>query len=282
MTAYMDHKDLTNETIEPRRAAEIRDGARRVLDRIATAELEAGRPEGSVTLLAATKTRDVGEIMAAIDAGVRMVGANRPQELVAKIDGLRYCCSQRGLTVGVHDFDVEDGNDPSAMATVDSTHIPVHLIGQLQANKIGKILPYANVVESVDSLDLATKIARRAVVRGNAVGVMLEVNESGEESKSGCRPEEACDLAGAIGELDGVELTGLMTIGAHVDDETEIRRCFADLRGLRDRIAASGMTGTAGCRELSMGMSGDMELAIREGATIVRVGTAIFGPRAFI
>ena len=266
MTAYMDHKNLANEVIDDARAREITDGVHRVLDRIAAAEEQAGREAGSVRLLAATKTRDIGEIMVAIDAGVRMIGENRPQEVTAKAEGLARRCAERGWRA------------PDAAAE----HIPFHLIGQLQSNKIGKVLPVVDTIESVDSIDLAEKISRRAVARGITVGVLLEVNESGEESKSGCDPAHAIRIAQKIGTLDGIELQGLMTIGAHVHDETVIRRGFSHLRKTRDLILASGEPGTDRCRELSMGMTGDMELAIAEGSTIVRVGTAIFGERAFI
>lgn len=280
MTAYMDHKNLANEVIDDARAREITDGVHRVLDRIAAAEEQAGREAGSVRLLAATKTRDIGEIMVAIDAGVRMIGENRPQEVTAKAEGLMARCAERGFALGVA------GDSGIASASGDSEvaceRIPFHLIGQLQSNKIGKVLPVVNAIESVDSLDLAEKISRRAVARGVTVGVLLEVNESGETSKSGCSPAYAIRIAQKIGTLDGLELQGLMTIGAHVSDETAIRRGFEHLRRTRDRILASGEPGTQSCRELSMGMTGDMELAIAEGSTIVRVGTAIFGERAFI
>lgn len=280
MTAYMDHKNLANEVIDDVRAVQIADGVHRVLDRIASAEQHAGRDAGSVRLLAATKTRDVGEIMAAIDAGVRMIGENRPQEVTAKAEGLMARCAERGFALGVA------GDSGIASASGDSEvaceRIPFHLIGQLQSNKIGKVLPVVNAIESVDSLDLAEKISRRAVARGVTVGVLLEVNESGEASKSGCNPAYAIRVAQKIGTLDGLELQGLMTIGAHVSDETAIRRGFEHLRRTRDHILESGEPGTQSCRELSMGMTGDMELAIAEGSTIVRVGTAIFGERAFI
>ena len=280
MTAYMDHKNLANEVIDDVRAVQIADGVHRVLDRIASAEQHAGRDAGSVRLLAATKTRDVGEIMAAIDAGVRMIGENRPQEVTAKAEGLMARCAERGFSLGVAgDSGVASVSDDSEVAC---ERIPFHLIGQLQSNKIGKILPVVNAIESVDSLDLAEKISRRAVARGVTVGVLLEVNESGEASKSGCNPAYAIRVAQKIGTLDGLELQGLMTIGAHVSDETAIRRGFEHLRRTRDHILESGEPGTQSCRELSMGMTGDMELAIAEGSTIVRVGTAIFGERAFI
>lgn len=273
MTAYMDHKNLANEAIDGVRAVQIADGVHRVLDRIASAEQHAGRDAGSVRLLAATKTRDVGEIMAAIDAGVRMIGENRPQEVMAKAEGLMARCGERGFALGVA--------DDAGASTIAGEHIPFHLIGQLQSNKIGKVLPVVNTIESVDSLDLAEKISRRAVARGITVGVLLEVNESGEASKSGCDPSHAIRIAQKIGTLDGLELQGLMTIGAHVDDERVIRAGFARLRRLHEQILASGDPGTGHCLELSMGMTQDMELAIAEGSTIVRVGTAIFGERAF-
>lgn len=279
MTAYMEHKNLANETIDAARAGEIAGNVHAVLDRVAAAEQAAGRKEGSVRLLAATKTRDVGEIMAAIDAGIRMIGENRPQEVQVKAPGLLRLAAERGFALGVGG-DVTAGASNTAAATNGT--IPFHLIGQLQSNKIGKILPFVDTIESVDSIELAEKIARRAVMRGITVGVLLEVNESGEASKSGCPASHAIDLAQRIGNMGGLQLQGLMTIGAHVSDETTIRAGFAHLRKTRDQILASGAPGTEHCTELSMGMTGDMELAIAEGATIVRVGTGIFGERAFI
>ena len=294
MTAYMEHKNLANETIDAARAGEIAGNVHAVLDRVAAAEQAAGRKEGSVRLLAATKTRDVGEIMAAIDAGIRMIGENRPQEVQVKAPGLLRLAAERGFALGVGgDATADVSNAAASDAAASNTAasdaaaatngmIPFHLIGQLQSNKIGKILPFVDTIESVDSIELAEKIARRAVMRGITVGVLLEVNESGEASKSGCPASRAIDLAQRIGNMGGLQLQGLMTIGAHVSDETTIRAGFAHLRKTRDQILASGAPGTEHCTELSMGMTGDMELAIAEGATIVRVGTGIFGERAFI
>lgn len=260
MTAYMDHKDLANTHIDTARAKEIYDGVKRTQALVGQAVSAAGRNTSEVTLLAATKTRDVAEILAAVDAGIRCIGENRPQEILAKADGLAAGFAQRELD------------------------IPFHMIGQLQANKISKILPYVTTVESVDSLKLAERIARRVEASDEVktVGVLLEVNESGEDSKSGCNPDEAYDLALRIAQMPQLELQGLMTIGAHVTDEKIVRGGFAHLRELRDSLVASGETGTANCRELSMGMSGDLTWAIAEGSTIVRVGTGIFGERAFI
>ena len=294
MTAYMEHKNLANETIDAARAGEIAGNVHAVLDRVAAAEQAAGRKEGSVRLLAATKTRDVGEIMAAIDAGIRMIGENRPQEVQVKAPGLLRLAAERGFALGVGGDATADASNAAASdaaasntaasntAAATNGTIPFHLIGQLQSNKIGKILPFVDTIESVDSIELAEKIARRAVMRGITVGVLLEVNESGEASKSGCPASHAIDLAQRIGNMGGLQLQGLMTIGAHVSDETTIRAGFAHLRKTRDQILASGAPGTEHCTELSMGMTGDMELAIAEGATIVRVGTGIFGERAFI
>lgn len=273
MAEYVEHKNLANEIIAPARACEIADNVRRVLDRIAAAEAAAGREPGSVRLLAATKTRDVGEIMAAIDAGVRMIGENRPQEAQVKAPGLARLAAEHGFSLGIAENDVP--------ADAIAAHIPFHLIGQLQSNKIGKVLPVVDCVESVDTIELAEKIARRAVARDTTVGVMLEVNESGEGAKSGCLPSHAIDFAQRIGNMGGLRLQGLMTIGAHVHDKNAIRAGFAHLRKVRDQILSEGSPGTEHCTELSMGMTQDLELAIGEGATIVRVGTAIFGARTF-
>ncbi|MBI0089633.1 YggS family pyridoxal phosphate-dependent enzyme [Bifidobacterium sp. W8113] len=272
MVAYMDHKDLGNRQVSQERARQIADGVKRVAERIAKAEDSAGRKEGSVTLLAATKTRDVGEIMAAIDAGVRRIGENRPQEVTAKAQGLLDLCRDRELALGANAADSDSL----------SASVGFHLIGQLQSNKINKILPYVDTVESVDGLSLARKLATRALAVGRTVGILLEVNESGEQAKSGCAPDQALDLAYELAAMEGIRLKGLMTVGAHVDDEAVIRSGFAHLRGLRDRIRDSGEPGTDTCTMLSMGMTGDMEYAVVEGSTEVRVGTAIFGPRAFI
>lgn len=316
MTAYMEHKDLSNVSISEKRIWEIADGVHRVMEEIDRASAAAGRHPDDVTLLAATKTRDVGEIMAAIAAGVRMIGENRPQEVVAKAEGLRRFCARRGLWLGraddgmalaggaapagdgasVSNGSVSNGSragdvntaadvNAAAIAAAQEGHlrrVPFHLIGQLQANKIGKVLPFVDTVESVDSLESAERLNRRAQARGIVVDAFLEVNESGEAAKSGCSPQEAIDLAMRIAALGSVRLTGLMTVGAHVDDEHVIRAGFAHLRSIRDAVVSSGEQGTGSCCELSMGMTHDLGMAIAEGSTIVRVGTAIFGPRAFV
>ena len=269
--AYMTQKDLANTKVDCVRARQIADCVHNVQDAIAQAESHYGRKSESVTLLAATKTRDVGEIMAALRAGVRGIGENRPQEIVAKAEILRSVAALEGLNVGVNG------------------EIPLYLIGQLQSNKINKVLPLANGIQSVDSVELAQKISTRAQNLGLCTDVMLEVNVSGEVTKSGCVPERAIDEALAISSLQALKLRGFMTLGARVDDEKIVRSGFAKLREIRDCVceqltqdSTENIVQNNTKLELSMGMSGDFEWAIAEGSTMVRIGSAIFGPRAFV
>lgn len=264
---YMTQKDLANTEVDCVRARQIADGVHSVQDAIAQAESHYGCKAESVTLLAATKTRDVGEIMAALRAGVRVIGENRPQEIVAKAEILRAEAAKEGLNFGVNG------------------EIPLYLIGQLQSNKINKVLPLANGIQSVDGIELAQKISARAQNLGLCTDVMLEVNVSGESTKSGCAPERAIDEALAISSLPALNLHGFMTLGARVDDEKIVRSGFAKLREIRDCVSeqlAQDYDGNSAKLELSMGMSGDFAWAIAEGSTMVRIGSAIFGPRAFV
>ncbi|EPI55940.1 YggS family pyridoxal phosphate-dependent enzyme, partial [Gardnerella vaginalis] len=163
--------------------------------------------------------------------------------------------------------------------------IPLYLIGQLQSNKINKVLPLANGIQSVDGIELAQKISARAQNLGLCTDVMLEVNVSGEATKSGCVPERAIDEALAISSLTALNLRGFMTLGARVDDEKIVRSGFAKLREIRDCVSeqlAQDYDEDSAKLELSMGMSGDFVWAIAEGSTMVRIGSAIFGPRAFV
>jgi pyridoxal phosphate enzyme (YggS family) len=230
----------------------VRANVERVRERIARAATDAGRDPASVRLLVATKTQPAEAVLAAVAAGVDLVGENRVQELVAKAPAL-------------HD----------AVAT---GRLRTHLIGHLQSNKVNAVVGLASCVESVDSLALARRLSRRAETVDADLDVMVQVNVSGEESKSGIAPDDAVDLALAVAALPRIHLTGFMTIGARTTDDTTVRRGFACLRDLRDDVRGR-VSGTSGARELSMGMSGDLELAVAEGATIVRVGTAIFGDR---
>ncbi|MBO1750775.1 YggS family pyridoxal phosphate-dependent enzyme [Actinotalea sp. BY-33] len=220
-----------------------------VQERVRQAAEHAGRPAEDVRLMLASKTQPAPVVRVAVEAGARLLGENKVQELVAK------------------------GPD---LADLSPT---VHLIGHLQSNKVNAALRWAACVQSVDTLDLAERLSRRCEAVDRDLEVMVQVNVSGEESKYGVAPAQATALAAAVATLPRLRLTGLMTIGANSDEETVVRAGFAELGRLRDEVLASGLPGTGSAHELSMGMSGDLELAIAEGATMVRVGSAVFGAR---
>ena len=217
--------------------------------RIAAAERSAGRPAGSVRLLLATKTVPAPLVRAAIAAGVDLIGENRVQELVAKGPALA------GLPV------------------------EVHLIGHLQGNKVNAALRWASCVQSVDGLAIAARLATRSADAGRVLDVLVQVNVSDEPTKFGVSPAAAPDVAVEVAALAGLRLRGFMTIGARSLDAGLVRAGYARLRAVRDAVVASGAAGTAQATGLSMGMSGDLEQAIAEGATTVRIGTAVFGAR---
>ncbi|MEU2201306.1 YggS family pyridoxal phosphate-dependent enzyme [Isoptericola sp. NPDC019482] len=238
-----------------------------VHDRVADAARAAGRDPREVRVLLATKTQDAETVLAGVRAALDLaaaasddrpvlVGENRVQELVAKA--------------------------PALADLVAAGRVEAHLIGHLQKNKVNQVLGAATAVDSVDSLALASALSTRCERDGRTLDVLVQVNVSGEESKSGVAPEDAAALAVDVAAMPGLRLTGFMTIGARLDerrDEALVRAGFARLRAVRDDVLASGAPGTSGARELSMGMTGDLELAVAEGATVVRVGTAVFGAR---
>lgn len=227
----------------------------RVRERIAAAAEAAGRRPDDVVLLLATKTQPVDAVRAAVLAdraaggGPLLLGENRVQELVAKAPALA------------------------------DLGIPYHLIGPVQTNKVNAALRVADSVDSVESVDLAQRLSDRCAHRERPLDVMVQVNVSGEPSKHGVQPAAAVDVACAVAALPGLRLTGLQTVGANSSDETEVRAGYALLARLRDELVASHSPGTSEGLQLSMGMSGDLEAAIAEGATVVRVGTAVFGAR---
>nr|WP_307844014.1 YggS family pyridoxal phosphate-dependent enzyme [Sanguibacter suaedae] len=245
----------------------LTDAVTRVLDRVGTACSAAGRDPSEVRLLLATKTQDAATVRAAVtaarglaasrsDGGPQvLVGENRVQELVEKAPDL----ADLALTA--------------------------HLIGPVQSNKVNLALRAlathaAACVESIDSAALATRFGDRAVeVLAAPLDVLVQVNVSGEPTKSGVAPADARTLAEVVAAHPGLALRGFMTIGANSTDEALVRRGFAELRRIRDDVLSSGSPGLAGAVELSMGMSRDLEVAVAEGATIVRVGTAVFGTR---
>jgi pyridoxal phosphate enzyme (YggS family) len=232
--------------------------------RVAEAARAAGRDPREVRVLLATKTQDAGTVLAGVRAAVDLaaaadddrpvlVGENRVQELVAKA--------------------------PALADLVAAGQVEAHLIGHLQKNKVNQVLAAATAVDSVDSLALASALSTRCERDGRTLDVLVQVNVSGEESKSGVAPDDAVALAVEVAALPGLRLAGFMTIGARSDDEALVRAGFARLRAIRDAVLASGAPGTGDAHELSMGMTGDLELAVAEGATVVRVGTAVFGAR---
>ena len=218
---------------------DIREGLSRVRERIARAAERAGRRPDDVLLIAVSKTVDADRIREAIDAGVSALGENRVQEAKAKV-----------ATLG--------------------RPVPWHLIGHLQTNKVKDALELFDVIHSVDRHDVAREIERRAAGAGRPVDVLLEVNVANEPSKSGVAPDDVASALDAIAAMAHVKVRGLMAIPPVVERAEDSRPAFKTLAALAQRHALG---------ELSMGMSGDFEVAVEEGATMVRVGTAIFGAR---
>jgi pyridoxal phosphate enzyme (YggS family) len=220
----------------------------KVRQRIALAAELAGRDPGDVRLVVVTKDVDARRAAEALAAGARDLGENRAQELAAKIEAL---ASER-----------------------PQPHW--HFIGTLQRNKVKAVVGVAALIHSVDSVSLGRAVAARAGALGIVQDVLLEVNVSGEATKHGLRPAATAEALGALAGEPGLTVRGLMTI-APAGAPSVARRAFADLRDLRQDLR--GTLGGSDLEELSMGMTSDFEEAVEEGATIVRVGTAIFGPR---
>ncbi|MFM8889766.1 MAG: YggS family pyridoxal phosphate-dependent enzyme [Solirubrobacterales bacterium] len=219
-----------------------------VEQRIAEAALAAGRDPGEVRLLLATKTVSPERIRVAIEAGADLVGENRVQEVRPKYEALA-------------DLEYER-----------------HFIGHLQSNKVNALVPYVSCIESLDRLSLADRLQTRLEREGETMEVLIQVNTSGEESKFGIDPDDAVGFAREVAQRDALRVRGLMTIGLFTEDHEVARPSLAALRETAERIREDGIDGVE-MAELSMGMSGDLEVAIAEGATIVRVGSAVFGDR---
>ncbi|WP_458762105.1 YggS family pyridoxal phosphate-dependent enzyme [Cupriavidus basilensis] len=215
--------------------------------RVAAAAQQAGRPAGDVTLLAVSKTFPAAAVQAAFDAGQRAFGENYVQEGVDKI-------AQLG--------DLRD-------------QISWHFIGPLQSNKTRAVAEQFDWVHAIDRLRIAERLSAQRPAGMAPLQVCLQVNISGEASKSGIAPDEVPALARAVAALPGLRLRGLMAIPEPQSELEAQRRPFAALRTLLDTLRAAGLD----VDTLSMGMSADMEAAIAEGATVVRIGTAIFGAR---
>ena len=223
---------------------DIRVNLERTRDRIARAAERSGRPPEDVTLVAVAKTFPVHVVKEAIAAGIGDVGENRAQELRDKV-------------------------------AVLGDRVRWHFVGHLQTNKVRTVVGGIVLLHSVDRYGLAEAVARRARSLDMVQDVLLEVNISGEPSKHGVEPAAAQDLASEVAALEGVRVRGLMTMPPLTENPDDSRPYFRDLATLRDDLVGSLPDAT----ELSMGMTRDFEVGVEEGATLVRIGEAIFGPR---
>jgi len=216
--------------------------------RIRTAAAAAGRSAGEIRLVAASKTFPPPAIREAVAAGVSDIGENYIQEARDKY------------------------------AALPGTPVRWHFIGHLQTNKAKYAVRMFDLIHTVDSYRLALELDRCAQKINKVQAVLIQVNLAGEASKSGVAPEEALPLIRRAAALEHIAVKGLMTLPPYFNAPEKVRPFFAALRRLRDRIAAEQLE-TTGLQELSMGMTGDFEAAVAEGATLVRIGTAIFGER---
>jgi PLP dependent protein len=225
----------------------IADNFKTVSNRIVAAAKRAGRDPASVKLVVVTKTVDVERIREAVAAGATILGENRVQEAKEKIEKLGSIASW-------------------------------HLIGHLQANKAKYAVKLFDLIHSVDSLELAKEIDKQAAKIGKVQNVLVEVNIAGEASKAGMTVRNAPALVREAAKLGNIAIQGLMTIPPFSENQEDSRPYFCVLRELAESIAKEHIPNAA-MKELSMGMSGDFEAAVEEGATLVRVGAAIFGER---
>ena len=227
----------------------IQDNLAKVEERITKACIRAGRKREDVTLISVSKTKPVEVLKEAYDLGVRCFGENKVQELCEKYETL-------------------------------PKDIHWHMIGHLQRNKIKYIIDKAELIHSVDSLRLAEAIDKEAGKRNITCNILIEVNVAGEETKFGVTPEELPDLVEKISKFEHIRVRGLMTIAPFVENPEENRPIFARLRKLSVDIASKNIDNII-MSVLSMGMTNDYETAIEEGATMIRVGTGIFGARNY-
>ena len=227
----------------------IAENIRSVEQRIQAACARAGRRRDEVTLICVTKTMPVTDLQEAYDEGQRNFGENRVQEITEKYpllpDDIRW-----------------------------------HMIGHLQRNKVKYLMDRVVMIHSVDSASLARTISKEAVKAGRTMDILLEVNAAGEESKFGLSYEEVLPLVREIAPLPGLHICGLMTVAPYTDDPETNREFFKKLRDLSVDIDRQSLDNVS-THTLSMGMTGDFEVAIEEGATHIRVGTAIFGKRDY-
>lgn len=230
----------------------IVDNYRDIRSHADSAAIKANRKAEDITVLAVSKTHSIEKVLSAMEDGITEFGENYVQELKEK---------QEYVVNGGH-------KQPNW-----------HFIGHLQSNKVKYIAPFVKMIHSVDSAKLAQEIDKQAAKNGRIIDILLQVNTSGEESKSGVAPDDIFALADSIKELKNIRVKGLMTIGTFAEDKEVSIREFTMLRTLRDKLQE--LHPEAELTHLSMGMTNDYEIAIEQGATIVRVGTAIFGQRDY-
>lgn len=226
----------------------IKENLEKIRERIATAALRAGRDPQSVGLVAVSKKIDSRLIEEAIACGQTIFGENYMQEAKEKISRLQAAAQW-------------------------------HFIGHIQSKKAKDAAVLFDLVHTVDSLKLAKALDKHAGLAGRTLSVLVQINVGGETQKEGVAPELAEELLAAMGELANLRVRGLMTMPPFMDNPEDVRPFFRTLRQLAEHFAAKGYFDRSDGFELSMGMSGDFEVAVEEGATLVRVGTALFGPR---
>ncbi len=215
--------------------------------RIRTAAEKSGRNPADIKLLLATKTVSAENIKIALRAGETLIAENKVQELKEKYELIKAIPHQ------------------------------THFIGHLQTNKIKEVIKYSQCIQSIDRIELARKLQSRLEFEKKTIDILLQVNTSYEESKFGIEPDKALGLAQQVKQFDCLNIKGLMTIGLFSAETEQVRKCFRLLKQLQQQILNKDIP----VHELSMGMSSDLETAIEEGATIVRVGTAVFGNRPY-
>lgn len=217
-----------------------------LLEKLDSACSNSGRKKDDVKLIAVSKNFEIEDIQQAVDAGLKEFGENRTKELVPKFEHF-------------------------------SNSVTWHMIGTLQKNKVKYAVRCADFIHSVDTISLADEINKTALKNNKIQKVLVEVKTSFEKSKAGAEEEEVFKIVDFCKNASNLDVKGLMTIAPFVDDEKIIRKSFSDLRLLKEKLNSSGYN----LAELSMGMSSDFEIAIDEGATYIRVGTAIFGTRIY-
>jgi len=237
----------------------LADNYKRIRERICAACERAGRRPDDVRLVAVTKTVEIDVIRTAIEAGLTDLGENRVQELVKRAGMVREHLNRRRTIE-------QDHNVPTPCW---------HMIGHLQRNKVRTVLPWTDMIHSVDSLRLAEEISDQATKLEKNIPVLIEVNTSGEKTKFGIAVGAVSYLVEHIVHLPNIKLVGLMTMAPLVDDPETVRPAFTRLRELFEDIQKENIAGPE-FTELSMGMTNDFEAAIEEGATMVRIGRGIF------